>query len=147
MRLGGSPPPLAARAVRSIRRDNEFLHAPSEAGLARVDVAFRIDGEVVQRPELAGVTAVAGETSERFAVAARKDVDLAALAVTDVNMALRGIGREKQIARVVCGKLHAEKFLHEGSVLLKHLDPFVAAVADVNQSVFRQPHAMNGICE
>ena len=39
------------------------------------------------------------------------------------------------------------ELLHEGAVLAEHLDAVVGAVADIDEPVVRQPHAMHGVGE
>src|SRR5687767_8465180 len=125
----------------------ELLQPPPEARLAGIEIALRIGAEVMEVAELSGLAAMPRKAAEELAVAARQDVQRPALSIGDDEVALPGIGREHQVGHVRPRQARAKDFPHVGPVLAEHLDAVVAAVADVDQAVARQPDAVHGVGE
>src|SRR6185503_3990801 len=128
-------------------RAHELLHAPAVARLSRVDVALRIDGEDVERAELARVTAVAAEAAQQLPVFAGQDMDLAALTVGKVQVLLRRVRREEQVPGVQRACPRPQYLGYERAVLAEDLHAVVAAVADVDETVVGDPYAVHRIGE
>ena len=74
-------------------------------------------------------------------------MDLAVGAVGDEDVALLGILRQHEVPyRAVRKRLRLDaEFLHERAVLAEHLDAVVGAVADIDETVVRQPHAVHRV--
>ena len=75
--------------------------------------------------------------------------DLPVGAVGDEDVALRRVLRQHQVPdRAVLQRLRLDaEFLHEGAVLAEHLDAVVGAVADIDEAVARQAHAVHRVGE
>ena len=133
----------------NLLRRVEFLRPAAEADLRGVEITLGIDADVVHPLELAGLAAVPAPLRQRLAVLARYRDDLAIGAIGDEDEALLRVARKHQVPdRAVLQGLRLDaKLLHEGAVLAKHLDAVVDPVADINETVVRQPHTMHGIAE
>ena len=99
--------------------------------------------------ELPGIAAVVAEAADHAAVLALDDADLVVLAVGAEQIGLLRIGPDREVPhRAVAERvLLEEPLLDEGAVLLEHLDAVVDAVADIDQPVIGDLHAMHGIAE
>src|SRR5450759_276802 len=117
----------------------EFLRTVPEADFRRVDIAFRIDGDVMHPFELAGLAAMPTPLREHLPVVAVDRDDLAVRPVGDENIFLCGIFRQHEIPnRTVLQSLRLDpELLHEGAILAEHLDAVIGAVADIDETVIR----------
>src|SRR5215470_5547977 len=99
--------------------------------------------------ELAGVAAAPREVREYRAVVAAQEPDVIVLAVRRVQERLSAVGREVQIPHGAAsqGGGGDQKLLHERAVLPEHLDAIVAAVADIDEPVGGDAHAVDRILE
>src|SRR5436305_14062992 len=99
--------------------------------------------------ELSGIAAVMPETSDHAAILALQDPDFIVLAIGIQEIGLLGVGPDRKVPdRTVAERvLLIEPLLDEGAVLLEHLDPVLGAIADINQAVIGELHAMHGIAE
>src|SRR3954454_6175690 len=127
----------------------EFLDTLSAVDLGRVDVAFGIDRHRVNPVKLPGVAAAAAEGADDRAVLALEHPDLVVLAIGAQQISLSGIGPDRDVPnRAVAERILLEEpLLDEGAVPPKHLDAIVHAVADIDQTVIGDLHAMHGIGE
>src|SRR5262245_4541314 len=143
----GIPSPTDQQTRLLHRR--EALHALARAHFGRVKVAASVDREVVEPVELAGLAAEAPERGDALPGLAHHDVDLTVRAVRDEEMRLQRVGREDQIVhRAVDLRFRLDRVLaNEGAVLAEHLDAVVGAVADVDQTIDRESHAMHRVRE
>ena len=129
--------------------EHKLLDALAGIDFARIEVAVGIGGHLVHPVELAGVAAVVSGLAEDAAIAAQQRPNDVVLAVGDQQELLIAVAREGQLPdRSVAQRFLAqEELLQEFSLLGEHLDAIVHAIADVDQSVVRQVHAMDGIAE
>ena len=99
--------------------------------------------------ELAGIAAAAAKTADHGTVVALQHPDFVVLAIGAQQLGLLRIGPDRDVPhRAVAERvLFVEPFLHEGAVLPEHLDAVVDAVADIDQPVIGELHAMHGIGE
>src|SRR6185437_12665054 len=127
----------------------EFLNALGVVDLAGIDVARFVDCHGVYPVELAGIAAAAAEVADHAAVLALENADFVVLAVGIQQIGLFRVGPDGEIPdRAIAERvLLVEPFLDEGAVLLEHLDAVLRTVADVDQAVIGDLHAMHGIAE
>src|SRR5258708_10597914 len=127
----------------------EFLDALAGLHFRGVEVSLPVDSDVVQRGELARLAARPPEVREDGVGGAVDDAHLAVHAVGHVDEALRAVRREHQVVhRAVAARALLENVLrHEAAVLAEHLHPVVAAVADVEQPLTREPDAVHRVRE
>src|SRR5207247_1375890 len=92
----GLCPAMTERLVLRIE-PFELLHPLAGVYFRRVDVALAVDGDVVQRRELPGLSAGAAEMRERLLRDAIDDAYLAVHAVDHVDELLLLVGREHQV--------------------------------------------------
>src|SRR5258705_7184810 len=99
--------------------------------------------------ELPGIAAVPPKAADHGPILAPDDADFVVFAVGAQQIGLFRIGPDGDVPdRAVAERvLLEEKFLHEGAVLPKYLDTVVDAVADIDQSVIGDLHAMHRIGE
>ena len=144
----GDKPAHAALAHRR-RGGLEFLYPAAEADFGGIEIAFRINSDVVHPLELAGLAAVTAPLRKHLPVLARQHTDLAIGTVRHEDETLLRIARQHQVPnRAVRQGLRIEaELLDEGTVLTKDLNAIVDAVADIDQAVVRQPHAVHGVAE
>src|SRR3954447_17071697 len=141
-----SAEPLSSQRIRG---QLELLDAFSGIDLGGVDVALRIHRHGVDPMKLTGVASATAEAADHSAVLALEHPDLVVLAVRAQQVCLLRIGPDRDIPyRAVAERvLFEEPFLDEGAVFPEHLDAVVDAVADIDQSVIGDLHAMHGIGE
>src|SRR5258707_15221754 len=96
----------------------EFLHPPSEADLRSVEIALRVDGDVVHPLELPSLAAVAAECAEHLAGLAQQRRDLPIRAICGEDIALLRAFREHEIPdRSVRQRFRRDlELLHERAV-------------------------------
>src|SRR4030088_1730782 len=137
------------RLSQRIRGQFELLDTLSGIDLGGINVAFRVDRYGVNPVKLSSITAAPPEAADNRAILALQDPDLVVLAIGAQQIGLLRIGPDRDIPhRAVAERvLLEEPLLHKGAVLLEHLDPIVDAVADVNQAVIGDLHAMHGVCD
>src|SRR5688572_29492435 len=140
---------FSASSAGSLSYGVEFLRPAAEADLRGVEITLGIDANVVHPLELAGLSAVPAPLRQRLAIRARYRDDLAIGAVGDEDEALLPIARKHQVPdRAVLQGLRLDtELLREGAVLARDLDAVIDPIADINETVVRQPHAMHGIAE
>src|SRR5215475_12436103 len=99
--------------------------------------------------ELAGVAAAAAEAADHAAVLALDDADFVVFAVGAEQIGLLWIGPEGEVPNGAIAErgLLVEPLLHEGAVFLEDLHAVVDAVADIDEPVAGDLHAMHGIAE
>jgi hypothetical protein len=113
-----------------------------------VDVAFAVDGEIVEVFELAGVGSDASPAAEALAIAPTQHVEFAVRIVGDHHVALLRVGPEHDRAgRARNAFRHHAEFFDVGAVLLEDLDAVVAAIADIDLAVPGHPDAVHGVRE
>ena len=123
--------------------------------LSGVDVPLRVHGDRVDPVKLAGVRTITAESAERLAAIAVENPHFVIRSVSDVEVLLLRITRE---GKLVGGSARREllvietaaNFAARGSVgrhvelpeelplLCEHLDPVLAALADIHQPVLRK---------
>src|ERR1700722_2543571 len=132
-----------------VRGQLEFLDALSGIDLGGIDVAFGIDRHRMDPVKLPGVAAVVSETADDGPILAVQDSDFIVLAIGAQQIGLFRIGPDRDIPhRAVAERvLLVEPFLHEAAVLPENLDTVIDAVADIDQAVIGNLHAMYGIAE
>src|SRR6478672_3099141 len=140
---------LDAPLLQRVRSQFELLDTLSGVDLSGIDVALGIDRHGVDPMELSGVAAAAAKTAGHGAVLALDDPDLIVLAVGTQQIGLLRVGPDRDVPhRAVAERvLLEEPLLDEAAVLLEHLDTVVDAVADIDQPVIGELHAMHGIGE
>src|SRR6478736_6955576 len=90
--------PPSHRSLSQRRTDiAEFLRTLSGVDFRRVDVAFAVDGEIVNPVKLTGVAAVAPERADDLAVFAHQRADFVVGSVRVHQEGLVGIGPEIEI--------------------------------------------------
>src|SRR4051812_24288414 len=116
--------PPCVRLFQRVRCKLELLDALSGIDLGGIDIALRIDRHGVNPVELAGVAAVVAEGADHAAVVALQHANLVVLAVGAEQIALLRVGPNRDVPhRAVAERaLLVEPFVHEGAVLLEHLD-------------------------
>ena len=98
--------------------------------------------------ELPGLTAKAAISSDDFAICAPHNPHFIVAAIDHDEVGLLLVRPEIKVPHRSRESLWpVEIFLHEGSILAEDLHAVIRAVADINQSVIRDLHAMNGIVE
>src|SRR5216684_805980 len=137
------------RLAQRVRGQFEFLDALSGIDLGGIDVALGVDRHGVDPVELPGVTSVAAKTADHRAILALQHPDFVVLAIGAQQKSLLRIGPDRDIPyRAIAERvLLIKPFLHEGAVLLEHLDAVVDAVADIDEAIIGDFHAMHGIGE
>src|SRR4029453_16200378 len=127
----------------------ELLPPLTGVDLGRKDVALPVDGDVVQRRELADLSSGAAEAAERLLRGAIDDAHLAVHAVDHVDQLLLFIRREYQVVdRARAARCSLEDVLgDEAAVLAKDLQAVVAAIADVDEAVPVDSDAMHRVAE
>src|SRR5262245_29878932 len=125
--------------VLSHRRSgrNELLDPASKSDLGSVEIALRVDPDVVHPFELAELAAAPAPLREHLAVLVRQHADLSVRAIGYENVPLLRIARQHQIPhRAVCQRLWIDlELLHEAAVLAENLDAIIGTVADIDESV------------
>src|SRR6185503_9248144 len=106
-------------------------------------------GHGVNPVELAGIAAIAAKTANYGTIIPFQHPDFVVLAVGAQQIGLLRIGPDRDIPyRAVAERvLFVEPFLNEGSIFPEHLDAVVDAVADIDQPVIGELHAVHGIGE
>ncbi len=127
----------------------EFLRALPGVDLGRVDVALGVDCEIVHPVEFAGVAAVASERADHRAVVAHEGADLIVGAVGIEQVGLLAVDPEVEVPDRACSarRLLVGELLHEAAVLVEHLDAVVRAIADIDQPILGDLHAVHGVAE
>src|SRR6185437_13655703 len=127
----------------------ELLHSLSGIDLGRVDITLGVNRDGMHPVKLTGVAAVAAEAADHGAVFAVENPDLVVLAVRAEQIGLLRIGPDREIPhRAIAERIFlVEPFLDEAAVLFEHLDAVVDAIADIDQAVIGDLHAMHGIAE
>src|SRR5207248_5530108 len=99
--------------------------------------------------ELSSVAAVVPEAADHAAILALQNADFIVLAVGIQEPGLLGVGPDRKVPhRTVAERvLLVEPFLDEGAVLLEHLDAVLGAIADIDEAVIGDFHAVHGIAE
>src|SRR6516165_7626335 len=127
----------------------EFLHALAGIHLGSEDVSLPVNGDVMQRSELADLTSRPPETAQGFLCGMVENAHLAVHAVDHVDELLLPIGREDEI---IDGSGAPRRFLvdvlgHEASILAEDLHAIVAAVTNVDQTFAVDADAMHRVAE
>src|SRR5262245_24774858 len=142
--------PRAPRAPRGLNGCsqsfvNELLDAFSFVGLACIDITLRIYGDAANGVELARHASARAEARDDFERVAPQDEDLFVVAVGDVEEALLRVVRERDVPHrsVAESRFRDESLFHEFAVFLKHLDPVILAVADIDQTILRDCGAVH----
>src|SRR5438067_4768310 len=127
----------------------ELLDTFAVVDLGRIDVTFGVDRHRVNPVKLPGVAAAAAEGADDAAVLALEHPHLVVLAIGAQQIDLPGVGPDRNVPhRAVAERILLEEpYLDERAVLPEHLDAVVHAVADVDQSVGGDLHAVHGIGE
>src|SRR5690606_31873523 len=131
---GTSPSPSAPGGTGA--GEHQLLPPASGIGLRDVDVAVRVRSDVVRAPELPGPRSFATDLAAHREVTPPQDPDLVLAPIRDVDVALLGIVRERDVERPAPAVAHGA-LPHEGPVPTEHLDPAVRPVRDVDQAVPR----------
>src|SRR3984957_5352963 len=132
-----------------VRGAPEFLDALSGIDLGGIDVAFGIDRHRMDPVKLPGVAAVVSETADDGPILAVQDPDFIVLAIGAQQIGLFRVGPDRDIPhRAVAERaLLVEPLFHEAAVLPENLDAIIDAVADIDEPVIGDLHAMHGIAE
>ena len=118
---------------------SELLQALAFEGLGRIEVAFRIESDVVHPEELARLASAVAKVGQFFERIAQQDVHPRVLSVGQKDLGLLGILRESDVpSRPASTRLPGdERLFHIRAVLVEHLDPVVRPVAGVDQPIVR----------
>src|SRR3954464_8040215 len=135
--------------MEGVRGQPELLDTLSGVNLGGIHVALAVDRHGMDPVELPGIAAVAPEAADDGAVIAPDDADLVVFAVGTEQIALFRIGPDRDVPnRAIAERvLFEEPLLDERSVLPEYLNAIVDAVADIDQAVIGDLHAMHGIGE
>src|SRR6516165_3170244 len=127
----------------------KLLHPLPGIDLRREDVSLAVDGDVVQRRELADLPPWPAEAAKRLLRGAVDDAHLAVHAVDHVDEFLILVGREHEVvdrARAAC-RLLVDMLGDESAILAEYLQAVVAAIADVDEIIFVDADAMHRVAE
>ena len=99
--------------------------------------------------ELPGIAAVAAKTADYGTIVPFQHPDFVVLAVGAQQIGLLRVGPDRDIPhRAIAARvLFVKPFLNEGSIFPEHLDAIVDAIADIEQPVVGELHAMHGVGE
>src|SRR5712691_448584 len=127
----------------------ELLDALSGVHLGGEDVALPVDGDVVQRRELADLASGPAEAAERLPGGVVDDAHLAVHAVDRVDESLLRVGREDEVVdrAGAARRLLVDLLGDEAAVLAEDLQAIVDAVANENEPVLVDADAVHGIAE
>src|SRR4029453_16963626 len=127
----------------------ELLHPLTGIDLGRKDVALPVDGDVVQRRELADLSSGSAKAAERLLRGAIDDAHLAVHAVDHVDQLLLSVRREYEVVdRTGAPRCFLEDVLgDEAAVLAKDLQAVVAGIATVDEAVLVDTDAMHRVAE
>src|SRR5262249_33517761 len=127
----------------------EFLDSLAGVDLGGEDVALAVDGDVVQRRELADLAAGPAAAAARLARGVVADAPLAVHAVDHVDELLLGVGREHEVVdrAGAARRLLVDLLGDEAAVLVKDLQAVVDAVADEDEPVLVDADAVHGVAE
>src|SRR6202012_6047801 len=97
--------------------------------------------------KLPRIAAAPSEAADDGAIRTGDDADFVVLSVRTKQIALLGIRPDRNVPnRAIAERvLFEEPFLDEGAVLPKDLDPVVDAVADIDEPVIGDLHAMHRV--
>src|SRR5580692_461417 len=127
---------------------NKLLNPFAGGDFTRVDVSLRIRGRHVEAVELARQMPRMSNPSRDAAVLPVEDPHHAVHHIGDVEIFLLRVWRKINGARgIVAAIVGNRKFLHELSLLGENLNAVTAAVADVNQPVLGNVHAVHRFTE
>src|SRR5579871_2181273 len=131
--------------AQRVRCQPEFLDALSVVDFSRVDVPEPVDGHGMHPVKFTGLSAAAAEAADDSAVLAPDDADLVVLAIGGEQICLLRIGPKREVpdSAVAEGVLLVKEFLHEAAVLAEHLNAVVDAVADIDEPVIGDLHAID----
>src|ERR1700722_6368242 len=134
--------------------DLELVHPPA-AVFVDIDIALGVHRNAMRLVELTGLLADAAEARQHFAGLAIDDVDLRIVLVDDEHVGLLGIGREIDRHRGAAELLDLAVGRHgdglprqldgplEVALLVVDLDARIIAVADIDEAVIADRHAMH----
>src|SRR5712691_9641506 len=127
----------------------ELLDALPGVHLGGEDVALPVDGDVVQRRELADLASGPAEAAERLPGGVVDDAHLAVHAVDRVDESLLRVGREDEVVdrAGAARRLLVDLLGDEAAVLAEDLQAIVDAVANENEPVLVDADAVHGIAE
>src|SRR5262249_16153025 len=123
----------------------KLLHALAGIDLRRKDVSLAVDGDVMQRRELADLPSWPAEAAVSLPRRPVGDGHLAVHAVDHVDEFLVLVGREHEVidrARAA-RRLLVDVLGDKSAILTEHLQAVVAAVADVDEIILVGADAMH----
>src|SRR5262249_4754059 len=141
--------PVPVRSAHGWIHVAEFLRPFTGVDFGGVDVALRIHREIVHPMKLAGIAAVATERADDLAGFAAQGAYLVVGAVGSEQERLLGIDPGVEV-RHRAGKqriLFDNELSDETAVFAKHLNAVVGAVANINEAVPGNFHAVHGIAK
>src|SRR5437879_2722065 len=126
--------------------EDELLCALALAHFGRIEVALRVDREVVDRAELPGLAPVPTELADDAAVVAHEHPHVVVLAVGVVQPGLGSVVRDLDVPGRAAAARRAgdDELLHEGPVLLQDLGAVLRPVRPVGQAVPCEPSPAPG---
>src|SRR5262249_51051273 len=150
-RQGGADQPTAIRSRLLLWRTADDLPSLDTLALEHLggeDVTPRVDGDVVHAEELPGHAAETAIGPNHFAVGPADHTHLVVAAVDIDQEALLLVRPQIDIPdRTAQCLRQVDPFAHEAAVLAEDLQPIIGAIANIDQPVIGDLHAMDRVVE